>query len=64
MGDGVYWDCEIADYDVEHIDACKIATDNKNRAGELIKLIERKTGKPLSEKKKEKLRKIHRYIGD
>lgn len=64
MGDGVYTDCEITDYDVEHIDTCKIATYNKNRAEELIQLIENKTNKPLSEKKKESLREMHRYIGD
>ena len=64
MGDGVYMDCEITDNDVELIKNGIIPTRDKNKAEKIIQQAEKLTEKPLSEKRKEIIRKRYKYIGD
>ena len=57
----VYMDCEYTDYDVKHSDN-PILTYDENEAEEQIALMEEITGKKLTDKQKEKIRKGYKVI--
>ena len=56
-----YMEVELTDYDVKHN---TIPTYNKNMAEEEIAVEEKRIGRKLTDTKKERIRKLYKYIGD